>query len=391
MRWGKGCIVPVRIGRRDALKGLHLGPAVLASGIAAPDTGAAAASAEGGRPGLASRTGVQGVCAWPNCQILPDGTILALIFNQPCHGLWEGDLDCWASTDGGEKWRFWSCAARHEAGTNRMNCAVGIAGNGDIVVLCSGWADRRPRGEPVAPHTRPLRPWVCRSADGGTSWSVTREFPGPPESRIANDNELIPFGNIRIGDDGSLRAAAYLRRDNSRHSVMLRSNDDGRTWKVSATINAEGNETDILHLGGGRWLAACREFREPRDVHLELFASGDDGRTWVRKLPLTLPRQVTGHLVRLADGRVLLSHGNRCWNNFGVDVRMSEDEGATWSAPVRIADCPRSDCGYPSTVQREDGRVVTAYYTQVSDDYHYEMRVATWNPSDFSAAGMPIG
>ena len=381
----------MEVGRRNALKSLQLASAALFSGFPASNVAAAATASGGGGTGIAARTAIQGTCAWPNCQILPDGTILALIFNQPCHGLWEGDLDCWASEDGGATWRFRSRVAAHEPGTNRMNCAAGVAASGDIVALCSGWADRRPRGEPVAAHRRPLRPWVCRSSDGGSSWSSTRDFPGPPQSRIAEDNELIPFGNIRIGDDGTLRAAAYLRRDDSRRSFMLRSEDDGHTWAVSATIHSDGNETDILHLGGGRWLAACREFRERRDVHLELFASGDDGRTWERKLPLTLPRQVTGHLARLSDGRVLLSHGNRCWNNFGVDIRLSEDEGATWSPPVRIADCPRADCGYPSTVECADGRAVTAYYTQVSDDFHYEMRVATWNPSAFSAEGTPAG
>ena len=124
-----------------------------------------------------------------------------------------------------------------------------------------------------------------------------------------------------------------------------------------------------------------------RDVHLELFSSDDDARTWKRRQPLTLPLQVTGHLTRLADGRVLLSHGNRCWNNYGVDVRLSDDAGSSWSPPFRIADCPRSDCGYPSTVQTADGTAVTAYYTQVSDDYHYEMRVAHWNPSAFTVSG----
>ena len=114
-------------------------------------------------------------------------------------------------------------------------------------------------------------------------------------------------------------------------------------------MNPAGNETDILHLGGGRWLAASREFKESRDVHLELFVSTDDARTWERRMPLSLPMQVTGNLAALADGRILLSYGNRCWNNFGVDVRISEDQGKTWSPPIRIADCPRADCGYPST------------------------------------------
>ena len=379
----------MQFGRRDALKSLQLGSAALLTGMATPSTGSAAGGLGASQIGIENRIAVQGVCAWPNCQILPDGTILALIFNQPCHGLWEGDLDCWVSTDGGSTWRFQSRIAQHERGTNRMNCAAGFATNGDIVVLCSGWADRRPRGEPVASHRRPLRSWVCRSADSGVSWNVSDSFPAPPQAGIGAGNELIPFGNIRTARDGTLRVAAYLRRDVSRRCYMLRSEDDGYTWTVAVTLHPGGNETDILHLGGGRWLAACREFQEGRDVHLELFGSTDDGATWARKMPLTLPRQVTGHLTRLADGRILLSHGNRCWHNFGVDVRISDDEGATWSPPVRLADCPRSDCGYPSTVQRDDGKAVTAYYTQVSDDFHYEMRVALWEPSAFSVEGTP--
>lgn len=43
---------------------------------------------------------IDNVCAWPNLTKMPDGAIIATIFNQPCHGLWEGDVECWASEDG---------------------------------------------------------------------------------------------------------------------------------------------------------------------------------------------------------------------------------------------------------------------------------------------------
>ena len=374
--------------RREVLKGLNLGPAALLPGLAMPRASPAAAARPADIFGIASSTAIQGVCAWPNLQILDDGTILAMIFNQPCHGLWEGDLDCWASEDRGRTWRFRGRVAQHEPGTNRMNCAAGVAVNGDVVVLCSGWADRKRRGEPVAPHRRPLRSWICRSSDQGRTWSAERGFPAPPPSEIGDGNELIPFGNIRLADDGAQCVAAYLRKAESRFCYLLRSRDDCRTWGDPVALHPGGNETDILHLGSGRWLAACREFHERRDVHLELFSSMDDGRKWSREMPLTLPRQVTGHLARLADRRILLSYGNRCWNNFGVDVRISGDEGMTWSPPIRIANCPRPDCGYPSTVQLPDGTAVTAYYTQVSEDFHYEMRVARWDPSAFTVEGM---
>ena len=368
---------------------LRTGAASLAMPFAAPPS-SSVRGAEGNPSGVTNHTAIQKVCAWPNLKRLPDGTLVVFIFNQPCHGLWEGDLDCWASEDNGKTWRFRSRTAQHEPTTNRMNCAAGFAKNGDLVVLCSGWSNRAQAGTLSGPKSRVLRPWVCRSSDGGRTWSVGMKFPEAPATAAGRDNDLIPFGDIQTAADGSLCTGAYLSKGDMREGYLVRSRDDGRSWTELAPLNPVGNETAIHHMGGGRWLAASREFREKRDVHLELFSSTDDARTWQRKMPLSLPMQVTGHVTTLADGRILLSYGNRCWNNFGVDVRLSGDKGQTWSPPIRIADCPRPDCGYPSSVQLEDGRIVTAYYTQVSADFHYEMRVATWNPNQFSVEGRPV-
>jgi len=346
---------------------------------------------------IETRIAIQGVCAWPNLQQLPDGTLLAIIYNQPNHGRWEGELDCWASSDQGQMWRFRGRVVQHQPGTNRMNCAVGFARNGDLVVLSSGYTNRIPN--PLKPFAQPVKPRpgqrflptsVCRSSDGGRTWEVNEKFPAPPDTELGRKNHFVPFGNIMAARDGSHCASVYLKRDNGRARYLVRCRDDGRTWGEAMVLNPRGNETSILHLGDGRWLAASREFREKPDVHLELFMSSDDGKTWRRDGPLTLPLQVTGHLMRLQDGRILLSYGNRNWNNFGVDVRYSDDEGATWGPPIRVADAVDADCGYPSGVQLSDGRVVTAYYTRISEDFHYEMRVAIWSPGAFATAGRPV-
>jgi hypothetical protein len=355
----------------------------LALGLACAATRARTAGSE-----IEERVAVQGVCAWPNLQRLGDGTLIASIFNQPCHGLWEGDLDCWASEDSGRTWRFRGRAAAHEPGRNRMNCAAGLARNGDLLVLCSGWTDRRPAGQATGfAEARILRPWICRSSDGARTWKVETIFPSPPVTQLGKDNEFVPFGDICQAADGTLCASVYLKRGDGRANYVLRSKDDGHTWGELTPLNPEGNETAILHVGKGRWLAASREFRNPSDVHLELLSSADDGHNWKREGPLTLPRQITGHLTRLNDGRVLLTYGNRNWGNYGVDARLTDDAGKNWGAPFRIAAAPHSDCGYPSTVQLPDGRAVTAFYTKISGDFHYEMRVAIWKPDEFATAG----
>lgn len=344
--------------------------------IAAAAPGLVCAAAESDPPW----TAIQGVCAWPNLQRLKDGTLVATIFNQPCHGEWEGDLDCWASTDQGRSWKFHGRPASHEPRTNRMNCAVGPAVNGDLVVLVSGWTNREPIGHST-PATRGqiLKPWVCRSQDGGKTWTHTTAFPDPPPVGTGIDNQFVPFGDIQQAADGSLVASVYTRKDNGRNNGLLRSRDDGKTWGEWVELNPIGNETAILHAGAGKWLAASRMFERPGQAHhIELFTSADDAKTWRRQGPLTLPGQITGHLAKLKDGAILLSYGNRNKGNFGVDARLSADAGAHWGPPFRIASTPQSDCGYPASVQLPSGEIVTAYYTRISHEHHYEMRVAKW-------------
>jgi len=343
-------------------------------------------------PILDTRVAIQGVCAWPKLIREEDGTILAFIFNQPCHGLWEGDLDCWESQDNGVHWRFRSRVAPHEPGTVRMNCAAGRTAGGGLIVICGGWDKKGPPGSARMPGSRTIRPWVCRSADGGKSWTILREFPDPPPTETGRGEQYYPFGKIETAADGSLCVAVYVARGNRREAYLLRSRDGGATWNDRAPLNVQGgNETWILHTGGGQWLAAGRRLDPAVSGHfMELLMSGDDARTWRRAMPLTLPRQINGSLLRLQSGRILFTFGNRTWGNFGVDARISDDNGATWSPPFRIARCPQADCGYPSSIQFPDGTVLTAYYTQVSTDFHYEMRVTHWDPARFNKDGVPV-
>jgi len=76
---------------------------------------------------------------------------------------------------------------------------------------------------------------------------------------------------------------------------------------------------------------------------------------------------------------VVLSYGNRTPGDKGVDVRLSDDEGKTWSDPRRVADF-EGDGGYPSSVQRPDGQIVTAYYTARTKTHRrYHMGAVIWS------------
>ena len=112
---------------------------------------------------------------------------------------------------------------------------------------------------------------------------------------------------------------------------------------------------------------------------MDLFWSEDDGVTWSEPLRVNAPNEINGHLVRLKDGRLVLSHGCRVKDRFGVLAKLSSDEGKTWSEPLRIATSLEGDCGYPSTVQRADGKLVTAWYAKATPLYEsYQMGVSIW-------------
>ncbi len=321
---------------------------------------------------------VDNVCAWPNLTLLGDGSIVATIFNRPSHGQMEGDVVCYASTDGGKTWRLRGVAAKHAPRTNRMNAAAGLAANGDLIVLASGWSDVASPG-----HKRfangPFRaeildPWICRSPDGGKTWSVDRNA-FPP--RIPGGYKCVPYGDIMPGRDGSLRVAVYSRTDAGDRVYIYRSRDDGKTWGDPVPLDRASarNETALYHLGQGKWLAAARI----DDLHL--YASTDDAGSWDYRGPLTGPMQHPGHLLRLRDGRMMLSYGNRTPKAKGIDVRFSRDEGKTWGEPVRVADF-QADGGYPSSVQRPDGQIVTAYYARKTARHdRYHMGVVIWDPT----------
>lgn len=330
---------------------------------------------------------IDNVCAWPNITRLQDGSLIATIFNQPAHGRLQGDVECWGSTDGGMFWTKRGTAAPHQPLTNRMNVAAGTANNGDMIVIASGWSLK-----PSATQKGYfdlidiIPPWVSRSSDGARNWSVNKSnaFPGPRKGYSGN----IPFGDIIKANDGSLRVIAYNQSDDKviNSTSMYRSDDDGKTWKWFSTISAGRlneddlghNETAVFHTGNGNWIAAARRWK--RDEAMDLFVSNDDGKSWKFRSSLTGGGQHPGHLLRLNNGDLLLTFGNRIKGSYGVAVKLSKDNGLTWSEDhLIISDLKSSDSGYPASAQLEDGSIMTAYYANGSANHsRYHMGTVIW-------------
>jgi hypothetical protein len=341
---------------------------------------------------------VENVCAWPNLTLMPDGSVIAILHNKPAHGTMEADVECWSSRDG-LKWEKRGNVTQHEPHTSRMNHAAGLANNGDLLVLCSGWTDVKQPERPKQGSFRDavlrpwvLRPWVLRSSDGGRIWTKHDSFPAAD----VGWTEHIPFGDIWKGTDGALHASCYQgeisepatsTRTKNWRSWHFRSDDDGATWQRVSLIGPSHNETDIFPLGGKKWLAAARFNHSAVDLVL----SDDDGATWQSPRRVTSigtgkdHGEVNGHLNRLKDGRLLLSYGVRTEGKLGVCAKLSSDDGLTWTQALQLANCighaqGGGDCGYPSSVQVASGSIVTAWYAKKTAEHDgYHMGATVWD------------
>ena len=119
--------------------------------------------------------------------------------------------------------------------------------------------------------------------------------------------------------------------------------------------------------------------------------SDDGGRTWTE--PIKTP--IWGHpshLLKLADGRILCTHGYRR-TPLGVRAVFSEDGGETWDvartvvlrgdssghSPHRGEGTGVGDVGYPVSMQLPDGDVLSAYYVTPADGVTH-CAATRWRP-----------
>lgn len=311
---------------------------------------------------------IDNVCAWPNLTKLADGTIVAMVFNKPSHGLLEGDIECWASADG----RFWKkqgVPAQHDVNAaNRMHVAAGLAKNGDVLAIASGFTIAN-YGTKNPNYGTILRAWISRSTDGGKTWAVDKaSFP----KHEGGESEFIPYGDIVVANDGSLRATCYARSK----VYMLRSDDDGYTWNLMSKMSDGHNEVAIFQVDSQNWLAAVRT---PGNT-LDLMQSTDDGKTWTLRENFTQKGKIPAHFLKLGSGELVITYGNRVDGSYGIEARVSTDSGKSWGEPIALVDdFSFSDGGYPSSVQLDNGEIVTSYYTKgITGHNRYHMGTIIW-------------
>ena len=218
-----------------------------------------------------------------------------------------------------------------------------------------------------------LGTWMLRSTDGGVTWST-------PYDSIVNS----PHGPIQLADGRQLYAGKDLWKSGKWIGVC-ESTDDGRSWKKLAQIPTrpsddpgEYHELHAVEATNGTIVVQIRNNNPANRSETLQTESPDGGKTW------SVPHSIgvwglPSHLLRLRDDRLLMTYGYRR-KPFGNQARISTDHGKTWSKPITISgDGANGDLGYPSTVELQDGILLTAWYEQMSSRPRAVLRLAKWS------------
>jgi len=297
---------------------------------------------------------------FPRLEVLKNGDLLAAVKSGAAHVGKSGRADTVRSRDGGMTWSK-PVTVFDLPGRDDAIDLLGSLSDGTVIAATVSytWAGDTYSGEDWEADT-----YVLRSGDQGQTWSEPRKLETTPF------DWLYPFGRpVELGDGSVLLSGygAYLDRaakekvDARGHtSFVVRSRDGGKTWGEYAEVARRFNEICLARLPSGKLVAALRGDTGSTSLSF----STDDGRTWSKPDQATGRAEHPADLLVLSDGNLLMSYGVR-HEPYGVQAMLSRDEGRSWDRKRKILlawDGDHGDLGYPVSVQRADGKIVTAYY-----------------------------
>jgi hypothetical protein len=230
--------------------------------------------------------------------------------------------------------------------------------------------------------------WFYTSADRCRSWQGPFWLPTFGQPGVEARTDYLLSGRLEC----LLFLTATKANGQEGRIFCAHTADGGKSFQFVAWIGDEPQGFAIMpasaRLRSGRILVAvrCRGGKDgDGEAHswIDLYASDDEAATWTyvtRPVPDTGKGGNPPTLTRLHDRRLCMTYGFRN-PPFGMRARLSSDDGATWGEEIILRDgAGNHDIGYPRTVQRSDGTIITAYYFNDSPGGERYIAATLWKP-----------
>ena len=216
--------------------------------------------------------------------------------------------------------------------------------------------------------------YMIRSSDNGHTWGAPQSFGIEPMTFWSHTGKT---GIVELPDGTWLAPFhGHPASDPKGRIYIARSRDLGKTWGEPSTVayDPDGRvgfgEPPLLRLKSGRLLTMIRT--NGADGFMYQACSDDDGWTWqgLKRSP------IWGHpcnLIELRSGRILCTYGYRR-EPYGVRACFSDDQGETWDIGREMVlrdDGLHMDLGYPASIERKDGSILSTYYFHGDDGIRF--------------------
>ena len=313
---------------------------------------------------------------WPTVMRRRSGELIASYSgNREAHVCPYGREELIRSFDGGETWTQ-KPEIFHNSIIDDRDCGITELANGDLLAVwfsSTCFAGSHPKAYAKLPkelvdEARGF--WTRRSTDGGKTW----EPPVPHQSSAPHGAVQLKDGRLIIAGFSFKRGDVWNRKncpDPETCLMIEESTDNGRSWHVLSKVKLQppynarehGFEPYPVETDDGRLIVFCRTMI-PRMTQV---VSTDGGRTWGEMSETPLAGNPP-HFLKLKNGKLLCTYGRR--TTLHEMVTVSDDQGRTWDVANEIflsKGCD-TDMGYPSTVENDDGTLLTVYYQKENAD-----------------------